>query len=102
MSSEYEVQVTEEFEVAVSEQAPLLPRTEHSAPDRTQARELFERLAALPADDPERVARYVQVQDASTPRQYFLRVPPTVTTADEAVAWTWGMSTEQYRPSRET
>jgi RNA polymerase sigma-B factor len=31
------------------------PRTEHSAPDRTQARELFERLATLPADDPERV-----------------------------------------------
>src|ERR1051326_4095066 len=30
----------------------------------------------LPADDPERVARYVQVQDASTERQYFLRVPP--------------------------
>jgi RNA polymerase sigma-B factor len=60
VSSEYEVQVTEEFEVevevevAISEQAQILPRTEHSAPDRTQARELFERLASLPADDPER------------------------------------------------
>jgi len=31
-----------------------LPRTEHSAPDRTQARELFERLATLPPGDPER------------------------------------------------
>ncbi|WP_300605982.1 RNA polymerase sigma factor SigF [Trebonia sp.] len=31
-----------------------MPRAEHSAPDRTQARELFERLATLPADDPER------------------------------------------------
>jgi RNA polymerase sigma-B factor len=60
VSSEYEVQVTEEFEVevevevAISDSTPLLPRSEHSAPDRTQARELFERLAALPAGDPER------------------------------------------------
>jgi RNA polymerase sigma-B factor len=54
VSSEYEVQVTEEIEVAISEQAPLLARAEHSAPDRTQARELFERLSSLQADDPER------------------------------------------------
>ena len=52
MSSEYEV-----FEVAVSpvsEEPPPLARTDHSAPDRTRARELFERLATLPHDDPER------------------------------------------------
>lgn len=30
----------------------------------------------LPSDDPKQVARYLQVQDASTRRQYFLRVPP--------------------------
>ena len=55
MSSEYEVQVTEEFEVTVSEDpAPIPARSEHSSPDRTQARELFERLAKLPTDDPER------------------------------------------------
>lgn len=59
MSSEYEVQVTDEFEVEVEvtvseELPPPLPRSEHSSPDRTQARELFERLAVLPADDPER------------------------------------------------
>jgi RNA polymerase sigma-B factor len=54
VSSEYEVQVTEEFEVAIGEQAPLLARADHSPPDRTQARELFERLASLPPDDPER------------------------------------------------
>jgi RNA polymerase sigma-B factor len=49
VSSEYEV-----FEVAVSEELPPLPRTEHSASDRTQARDLFERLATLPPEDPER------------------------------------------------
>jgi RNA polymerase sigma-B factor len=30
------------------------PRGDHSTPDRTRARELFEQLAALPADSPER------------------------------------------------
>jgi RNA polymerase sigma-B factor len=56
VSSEYEVQVTEDFEVevAVDEESLPLPRTDHAAPDRTQARELFERLAQLPPDDPER------------------------------------------------
>ncbi|MGH2503627.1 MAG: DUF6745 domain-containing protein [Ktedonobacterales bacterium] len=37
-------------------------------------------------DDPERVARYVQVRDTSTDRDYYLRVQPTIQTADEAVA----------------
>jgi RNA polymerase sigma-B factor len=54
VSSEYEVQVTEEFEVTVGEEPLPLPRTDHSAPDRTQARELFERLTQLPHGDPER------------------------------------------------
>jgi RNA polymerase sigma-B factor len=58
VSSEYEVQVTDEFEVevevAVNDVPPPLPKTEHSSPDRTQARELFERLATLASDDPER------------------------------------------------
>jgi RNA polymerase sigma-B factor len=54
VSGEYEVQVSEELEVVVSEEPTPLPRTEHAAPDRTQARELFERLTQLPAGDPER------------------------------------------------
>ncbi len=53
-------------------------------------------------DDPEQVARYVQVQDASTPRQYFLRVPPTIQTAAEAVAWTFNLSVDAYHPAEET
>jgi len=56
----------------------------------------------LPENDPEGVARYVQVQDASTPRTYFLRVPPTVQTAAEAVAWTFSRSIEEYHPERES
>jgi len=48
--------VTDEFEVEVtaSEEPPPPPRSEHSSPDRSQARELFERLSVLPADNPER------------------------------------------------
>jgi hypothetical protein len=56
---------------------------------------------ALP-NDPERVARYVQVQDASTDRQHFLRVPPTAQTVAEAVAWSFQMALEEYGPTHET
>src|SRR5262249_11297511 len=56
---------------------------------------------ALPGD-PERVACYVQVRDASTARQYVLRVPPTVQTAAEAVAWTFSTTVEEYHPAQET
>jgi RNA polymerase sigma-B factor len=54
VSGEYEVQVTEDFEVVVGEDVTPLPQADGSGPDRTQARELFERLAQLPPDDPER------------------------------------------------
>jgi len=66
VSSEFEVQVTEEFEVVPAEaaqaetaqaeaaQVDATLRIAHSSPDRARARELFERLAELPAGDPER------------------------------------------------
>jgi hypothetical protein len=50
----------------------------------------------------ERVARYVQVQDASTSLQYFLRVPPTIQTVAEAIAWSFHMTVEDYHPAQET
>lgn len=52
--------------------------------------------------DPERVAHYVQVRDATTQRQYFLRVPPSIRRADEAVAWTSGLDEMDYQPGQET
>ena len=52
MSSEFEVQVTEDFEVAQATAETV--RIEHSSPDRARARELFERLPQLPPEDPER------------------------------------------------
>jgi hypothetical protein len=35
-------------------------------------------------------------------KRYWLRVPPTVRTAREAVAWTFNMPAEQYAPEIET
>lgn len=35
-------------------------------------------------------------------RDYFLRVPPTVQTPREAVAWTFGVEAEEYEPAIET
>ena len=53
--------------------------------------------------DPERVLRSVRVVDPSTGRTYFLRVPPNVKRADDAVAWTFGFDlANQYRPLKET
>jgi hypothetical protein len=37
-----------------------------------------------------------------THRIYWLRVPPTVASAREAVAWTFGLNPDRYRPLRET
>ena len=33
-----------------------------------------------------------------THKEYFLRVPPAITTAQEAVAWTFSMNSEEYQP----
>ena len=58
----------------------------------------------LAADEP---LCMIRVLDATTRldgtrRTYWLRVPPTVRTAREAVAWTFGMAAPHYRPDRET
>jgi len=35
-------------------------------------------------------------------KKYFLRVPPNITTAKDAVAWTFDQPTEEYKPAQET
>lgn len=40
--------------------------------------------------------------DGSGPKQYFLRVPPHIVTAKEAVAWTFNMSDQEYQPSEQS
>ena len=51
--------------------------------------------------------RVVQVVNATPERDgsfrhYFLRVPPGVRTAQEAVAWTFGLDASEYAPVRES
>ena len=61
MSSEFEVQVTDDPEVVhdpeVAQATAETVRIERGSPDRARARELFERLSQLPSDDPERTSR---------------------------------------------
>jgi hypothetical protein len=45
---------------------------------------------------------YIIVKDVSSKKYYMLRVPPEVTTCKEALAWTFGMSTEEYNPIKES
>ena len=53
-------------------------------------------------NDPEKVARYVKVKDASTPRIYFLRCPPDIETAKAGVSWSFGIKESEYNPTIET
>ncbi len=51
--------------------------------------------------------RMLRVQNSTpepdgTRKNYFIRVPPTVMTAKEAVAWTFGMTEKDYAPLNET
>jgi hypothetical protein len=52
-------------------------------------------------DDPDEVARHVQLLDPSTGREYFLRMPPSIQTAAEAVAWTFGRTPDERHPAQE-
>ncbi len=63
------------------------------------------RCRPMPLDDEPLV--FVEVENATrepdgSGRRYFLRVPPTVGTPHEAVAWSFGLSPSWYAPSIET
>lgn len=44
----------------------------------------------------------VKVKDSTTGEFYILRVPPTVKTCKEAIAWTFGFEPDEYNPIIET
>lgn len=44
----------------------------------------------------------VEVRDSTTGRNYILSVPPNIKNCEEAVAWTFGLEKEQYKPIKET
>ena len=60
------------------------------------------RLIRIEWNKDEEPIKLVRVKDASTNRMYVLRVPPTVKTCKEAIAWTFGLSEDEYNPIKET
>lgn len=63
------------------------------------------RFPALPREDEAlmmlKVVNSTQEPDGSY-KDYFLRVPPSMETAEQAVAWTFGMEAGQYQPVVQT
>ncbi|MFF7389195.1 DUF6745 domain-containing protein [Streptomyces scabiei] len=59
---------------------------------------------ALPGDEDVVMVEVVNStpEPDGTSRTYWLRVPPTTTTAREGVAWTFGLRPEVYEPLRQT
>ncbi|WP_086797799.1 DUF6745 domain-containing protein [Streptomyces caniscabiei] len=59
---------------------------------------------ALPGDEDVVMVEVVNStpEPDGTSRTYWLRVPPTTTTAREGVAWTFGLRPEAYEPLRQT
>ncbi|MGW6914899.1 DUF6745 domain-containing protein [Kitasatospora sp. NPDC054939] len=58
----------------------------------------------LPDDEPVVMVEVVNstAEPDGTFRTYWLRVPPGIRTARAGVAWTFGVTEEEYRPQRET
>ncbi len=46
--------------------------------------------------------RLIRVRDSTTGQYYLLRVPPTMATCHEAIAWTFGLRPEHYTPIKGT
>ncbi|HMF29967.1 MAG TPA: hypothetical protein VKK79_01030 [Candidatus Lokiarchaeia archaeon] len=46
--------------------------------------------------------RILEVTDSTSKQKYFLRVPTTMRTCREAVAWTFRLRPEEYQPIKET
>lgn len=59
---------------------------------------------ALPGDEPIAMVEVVNAtaEPDGTFRTYWLRVPPRTQTAKEAVAWTFGLTEQEYRPQVQT
>jgi hypothetical protein len=58
----------------------------------------------MPGDEPVVIVEVVNStpEPDGTSRTYWLRVPPRTRTAREGVAWTFGLTAQEYQPERET
>jgi hypothetical protein len=78
--------------------ARFLSHVEHEVISKDGEQELV-RINWLEQEEP---ICLVKVRCPSTGAYYALRVPPTMTTVKGAVAWTFGLSEQDYRPVAET
>ena len=53
-------------------------------------------------NDPDKIAHYVKVKDHSTNREFYLRTPKDINSADESLSWTFGKTKKTYNPIIET
>jgi hypothetical protein len=60
--------------------------------------------AGRTAGEPIRMVEVVNatLEEDGSSRHHLLRVPPSVRTAREAVAWTFGLGAAEYMPARES
>jgi hypothetical protein len=58
----------------------------------------------LPGDEPLCMVKVLNAtpEPDGTFKEYWLRVPPTMRTAHQAVAWTFSAEAQDYRPAVET
>ena len=95
--------------VVLNRAGDLLPESRPQGPGRSWVlhQDDFGRLLDTGLDATGEPIRVVQVVNATpekdgSSRHYFLRVPPHVRTAREAVAWTFGLDASEYVPVRES
>ena len=46
--------------------------------------------------------RYIRVKDVSTGKHSYLSIPYELYTCEQAIAWTFGMSPFEYKPTKES
>lgn len=101
--------------VRLEEELELTPEMALSSNNQETRRRIMERLGidqfvveAIADDGADRLVRctdegvYLWLQDASTERQYLLRVPPETRTVKAGKAWSFGLKEEEYAPLIET
>lgn len=76
----------------------FLSQVEHAVIDKDKEGELVR----IDWHDEEESIFLVKVKCPSSGAFYTLRVPPTMKTAEQAVAWTFGLSSKRYCPELET
>ena len=88
--------------IEVFGEARFLTETGATVQDESEFGVLYRK--PLPTDDDLVMVKVINstMEPDGTWKSYFLRVPPSITTAKEAIAWTFNLDTEDYSPVLES